>query len=144
MECYGYQQELDEFREYVRRATSSLPEWQLWDMLFQTVIPSDEPPAPSPRRGRPKGSRSRAGRGSSTRTGPCARATGDRRPSGSSHRTWTRRSPGGPSSRTCESTACPGRLNNLRLRAFFALLRGSSRLRASITRRTAHRCWGHA
>jgi len=63
IDCFGYQPELDEFREYVRRATSSLPEWQLWDMLFRTVKPSDEPPAPSPRRGRPKGSRSSSRQG---------------------------------------------------------------------------------
>lgn len=62
MEHQGRQPELDEFREYVRRATSSLPEWQLWEMLFRPVTPSEEP-APSPRRGRPKGSRSSSRQG---------------------------------------------------------------------------------
>lgn len=61
METYERQPELDEFREYVRRAVSSLPEWRLWEMLSRPVAVSEEPPpvpAPRPRRGRPKGSRS--------------------------------------------------------------------------------------
>ena len=61
MEHQGRQPELEEFREYVHRATSTLPEWRLWEMVVRPVTPSKEPPpvpVRSPRRGRPKGSRS--------------------------------------------------------------------------------------
>lgn len=66
VECEGRQPELDEFREYVRNATSKLPEWQLWEMVVGPGTTSKEPPpvpGRSPRRGRPKGSRSSSRRG---------------------------------------------------------------------------------
>jgi hypothetical protein len=66
MECEERQPELAEFREYVRHATSSLPEWQLWEMVVGPGTPSEEPPpipARNPRRGRPKGSRSSSRQG---------------------------------------------------------------------------------
>ena len=59
MEHQGRQPELDEFREYVHRITSSLPEWRaVGDALPTRDAERGGTSVRSPRRGRPKGSRS--------------------------------------------------------------------------------------